>query len=365
MLKVLFILHYPPPIHGAAMVGEFIKNSKLVNKQYDTTYINLGLSQEVAAVGKAGFQKIRDYIKLLKKVYTHLKYFEPNICYITPTSKGIGLYKDLPVIAIAKCFKVKMVYHFHNKGVQKKQDFFFDNLLYRWMFKNVKVILLSKHLYTDVKKYVNEKNVYYCANGIKDMSSNSAPKTKHNAQQPIQLLFLSNLNSSKGIWVMLKACKRLMQQNHNFHCTFVGSVGDVSAEQFKTAVSELQLDNSVTYAGKKYGQEKEEVFKKVDIFVHPTLDDCVPLVILEAMQYNLPVISTYEGGIPDLVEDGKTGYLVHQNDDNELAERIKKLMLDQDLRITLGNAGRDAYERKFTATVFEQRLTTILKQIAN
>ena len=72
--------------------------------------------------------------------------------------------------------------------------------------------------------------------------------------------------------------------------------------------------------GRKYEKEKEETFAKADIFAFPTYynNECFPLVLLEAMQHSLPVVSTFEGGIPDIVDEGEAGFLVAQKNAEKL-----------------------------------------------
>ncbi len=360
--KILFILHYPPPIHGAAMMGNQIKNSKIVNNTFQTKYINLGISIDVDEIGKNSFTKIFRYLQMIINVYNHLYSFRPNLCYLTPTAHGIGLYKDIPIILLIKLFNIKLVYHFHNKGVKNNENKFIDDLIYRWMFNNANVILLSKYLYSDIKKYVSEQKIYYCINGIPDLNSN--PNIEINkSNDNIKILFLSNLIESKGINILLKSCQKLKQKKLNFNCTFVGDIGDFTEEKFNRFANQLNILDVVHYAGKKYNQSKVLEFKNADIFVHPTLEDCVPLVILEAMQYSLPIISTFEGGVPDLIIDGKTGYIVPKNNVDDLVEKIEKLIKSSKLREKLGRASRKKYESEYTLSHFEQNMTEILTKI--
>lgn len=92
---------------------------------------------------------------------------------------------------LAKLFGISLVLHFHNKGVSKNQDRFLDHLLYKILFKNTKVILLSTYLYYDIKKYVKEDSVFYCPNGISEIKFQSNAEILKS--DTVQLLFLSNL----------------------------------------------------------------------------------------------------------------------------------------------------------------------------
>ena len=142
---------------------------------------------------------------------------------------------------------------YHNKGVKTKQDNFFHNFFYKILFKNTKVILLSNLLYDDVKKYVNVEDVYYCPNGI-PVIEYEKPNTNKN--QILELLFLSNLIKSKGVFVLLDALKILKNKKISFHCNFVGGEGDISSQQLKQKISELNLEDVVTYHGKQFSADK-------------------------------------------------------------------------------------------------------------
>lgn len=362
--RILFILHIPPPVHGSAIVGEQIKNSAVINNNLISRYINLGTSNTIDEIGKKGIDKYFRYFSILIQVVKQLIIFRPNLCYLAITAKGPAFYKDAIVALLVKLFGVKIVYHFHNKGVSKKQHKAPDNFLYRKVFKNTNAILLSKHLYADVEKYFNPEHVYYCPNGIPDVAYKQTRIDKTH-RDTVEILFLSNLIESKGLFVLLEACKILHEKQLPFHCTFVGGVGDATPAQFQMKVRELDLQNKIVYAGKKYGKEKEEVFVNADIFVHPTFEDCFPIVLLEAMQYSLPAISTFEGGIADIIADSKTGFLVPPKDAIILANKLKILIKNPELRIRMGQAARSRYENEFTLNVFEERLKEILNNLVH
>jgi glycosyltransferase involved in cell wall biosynthesis len=361
--KILFIIHLPPPVHGSAMVGQYIKDSKIINISFETSFINLTTSKTVDEIGKNPLIKISRYFKVLLKVSINLIKHNPKIVYIAINAKGIGFYKDFPIVLLTKLFGKKLVLHYHNKGVQLKQHRFFDNIFYRILFKNTKVILLSERLYKDVSKYVNKENVFFCPNGIQVPNAVEEVLPKNNVVP--QLLFLSNLIETKGVFVLLEALRILKDNGIVFHCNFVGGAGDISSKQLNQKIKDLNLQEYVTYLGKKYGDDKYEIFQSSDIFVFPTFyhNECFPLVLLEAMMFGLPIISTSEGGIPDIVQDGETGFIVDKQNPKELAEKIKYLIENPDNAILMGKKGQEMFFKHYTLEVFEERLTHILNQI--
>lgn len=364
--KTLFILHLPPPIHGAAVVGKYIQQSSHINKEFQCRYINLSTSRTINEIGTGAIIKWWRYLEIIVQIFWNLLVFRPDIVYISLTAKGFGFYKDALLAMLVKSFGKKVVYHFHNKGVIERQNVRIDNWLYKKVFKRAEIILLSKYLYSDIQKYVAKEQVHYCPNGIPDTSICKLVKAQDDERKKVTLLFLSNLIASKGIFVLLDACAILKQKRIPFECVFVGGIGDVSNEQFTKKVCELDLEQEVFYIGKRYGNEKNEIFQNADIFVLPTYyhNECFPLVLLEAMQFSLPIISTLEGGIPEIVEDRQTGFLVPKRDVNALVEKLELLINNKELRASMGIAARNKYEEKFTLGHFEKSLTSILHQIS-
>ncbi len=390
--RVLFVIHFPPPVHGPAVIGGFIKESKIINRPFDCRYINLGTSTSVEEIGKGGFQKLSRYISIIRQVKRQLSDFRPDLCYLTPNSQGPGFYKDAVIIALVKLSGKKIIYHFHNKGVSLRQDRFFDNLLYRFVFRNADVILLSKLLYTDVQKYVPENRVHYCPNGIPDLikkgirnqesgTRNLEPGTLNlepgtwnlepgtwNLEPGTRnlepnILFLSHLIESKGVFILIEACSILKERNVNFHCTIAGGEAELNVPELEKIITKKDLNSFVSLTGAVNDDEKIKLMSSADIFVHPSFNDCLPLVLLEAMQYSLPIVSTFEGAIPDVVEDCVTGFLVPQKDAVTLADKLEVLVKDPELRLKMGQAGRLKYEREFTLEKFERRMVEILEEV--
>lgn len=369
--KVFFIMHMPPPIHGAAMVGKFIHDSYLVNEEFTCQYMNMMLANSLENIGKIGFNKLRLFIDQLLKIKNIIKSYKPNLVYLTPNSAGGAFYKDFLILKFVQfclCLFVrksspKIVVHFHNKGVVRRQNLFIDNVLYRLFFKKVKVILLANVLYKDVEKYVTRDNVYICANGI--LECNPVSLNVKRSDGVVRLLFLSNLLISKGVIVLLDALEKLKESDYSFFCSFVGGETDeMNATSFLSEVERRNLSNYVSYEGSKYGEYKIEYFKTSDIFVFPSLNDAFPLVLIEAMQHKLPIISTNEGGIPDMVIDGENGLICEKNAES-LANSLIKLLENAELRHQLGENGYLKYKNEFTIDSFEKKFVEILHEITN
>jgi len=364
MKRILLILHFPPPVHGSSMVGQMIKNSQLINSSFDCRYINLLVSRNIIETRKFSFLKFFRFIGVCLKLFIEITLRRPDVCYLALSLTGLSFYKDVLLVVWLRLFHVKKIYHLHNKGVSQNQTKKIYRLLYHFVFKDADVILLSNRLYKDIETFVPLSKVHICPNGIEDLALNYKPKLS-TLIKPVKILFLSNLIDSKGVTVLLEACLILLNNGIDIECDFVGAEGDMSIAQFEEKVTQHGMDKKVKYLGMKFGYEKQDILMNADIFALPTFysNECFPLTILEAMSSRLPVISTFEGGIPDIIEDRVTGFLVPQKNVETLAAKLKMLIQNSKLRHRLGIAGRQKFEMEFTVDIFERNLKSILQQI--
>ena len=358
MKKILFILHLPPPIHGSSIVGKNIIRSTIIKKKYNTKYINLSTSREVKSIGLISLKKIYRFFSIFFSVLKNLIFWKPDLFYIAISVTGKALYKDSLIVILAKIFNVKILYHLHNKGVRKNKKAI-NHYLYKFIFRNTNIILISKLLYNDISQFVSKKQVFYCANGIEKKQ-----KITLNKKNKIpKILFFSNIYKSKGVYVLLEACQILKNKGIKFICEIVGNWGDISEYNFNKKLQKMNLTKNVHHKFANNSIEKEKYMIESDIFVHPTLEDCFPLVLLEAMQNNLPVISTIEGGIPDIIENNINGFLVPKNNSKILASKVELLIKNKNLCHSMSLKARSKYENKYTLHKFENELLMLFKKI--
>ncbi len=361
-VPVLLVLHMPPPIHGAAMVGKYIHDSELINSEYECYYINLATASGLGDIGKFKIKKVFSLLQLLCKIHHSVKEIKPKLVYITPNAKGGPFYKDFVVVMMLKRMGCKVITHYHNKGVLTRQNKTFDHFLYKRFFKGLKIILLSESLYPDVQKYVKKEDVFICPNGIPERSEKCKVTNERSSAIP-HVLFLSNLLIEKGVLVLLDALKILKEKGCSFVIDFVGGeTAEMNNERFDLEVQQRGFQDVVRYHGKQYGKDKNAFWEKANVFVFPTFyqNECFPLVLLEAMQHGLPIITTDEGGIPDIVKDGENGLICKKNNPEDMAEKLMTLLDNEQLRLKMGQDGYKKYQEKFTLEIFERRFSDIL-----
>jgi len=159
----------------------------------------------------------------------------------------------------------------------------------------------------------------------------------------------------KGLVYLLRAIASLRAEFANLVLEIAGSGPERAT--LEREVQRLGLSDGVRFLG--WVEELAPVLARWEVFVLPSLEEGFGIAALEAMAAGLPVVASAVGGIPELVEDGRTGWLVPPADPRALAERLRALLLDAGRRRALGEAGR--------ARAFEQfsmaRLVTEISRV--
>lgn len=362
--RLLLIAQLPPPVHGSATISKIICESSVMHSTFNMRILPLHFSKSMKDLGTLSFGKMIKMLGFALKIMSVIRHFKPDLVYFTLSPKGLSFYRDVVYVVILKLFGSRIVYHLHVKGVKKESKRnLFKRILYKFVFKNTDIITLSRYLVDDVAA-VYSKSPYVVNNGVYAVSEKSSliiNKKKHPGN--ITLLYLSNLVRTKGIFVFLEAVLWLSKKYGNLSARIVGNPADISREEVQAYILENNLTNTIVVDHALYDEEKYEAFKTADIFIHPTLNDAFPLVILEAMQFALPVISTFEGAIAEIVTDGITGYLVPKNDPLALAQKAEELICNPEKRIQMGKAGKEKFLTHYTADKLEKNLRDVLLAI--
>lgn len=360
--RILFLVQHPPPIHGVSLMNQYIKDSSLINLEFNCNYINLTTTQSIKDIGKHSVKKYFSSCLIYLKLIQSLIGKKYNLCYVTLSPHGIALVKDALVVFICKLFRKKVIIHLHGKGIKREiEDSVIKKLFYKFIFHNTAVICLSSLLIDDIKS-VFKGTPYILANGLPDHASKY--NKLYTTDKTIKILFLSNMVISKGILDLLRSLKALHDNGVNFSCHLVGKEGDISFDELQKIIDSYHLTSKVFIQGAKYCEDKLFELQIADFFVFPTSNDAFPLVLLEAMMFGLPVITTYEGAIPEIVKNDVTGYLCQQNNTIELAEKIKLFIDHSELIEKFGKAARQKYVDCYQLEAFETNFIDIMKQVA-
>jgi glycosyltransferase involved in cell wall biosynthesis len=194
-------------------------------------------------------------------------------------------------------------------------------------------------------------------------------KRKSNYKADNIILYVGRLVRFKGLEYLLHAAKILDQYNIKFKVMLVGE-GPLENE-LKDLAARLNVQHLIEFKGFVSDDELPSIYENSQIFVHPSVElsdgrrDGIPVSLMEAMSMELPVVSTYCSGIPELVEDGWNGILVRQRDPLQLAEAIRYLLENPSVAREYGKRGREKIIREHDIKKNTKRLLDIFKEVVS
>jgi colanic acid/amylovoran biosynthesis glycosyltransferase len=188
------------------------------------------------------------------------------------------------------------------------------------------------------------------------------------SDEPPLILAIGRLVEKKGFDVLIRACELLRVGRVRFRCLIVGK-GEL-ADDLNALISALDLEQHVELAGPLPREKLLELLPRASVVAAPCVvgsdgnRDGLPTVLTEAMALKVPVVATPVTGIPELVEDGRTGLIVPERDPAALAAAIRRLLDETDTARRLAEAGRERVERDFDLQLNVGELRTLFEASA-
>lgn len=176
-----------------------------------------------------------------------------------------------------------------------------------------------------VKYYSPSSTYYHCEEAIRDEIYNSPVKWKFHSRKKIRLITIGNAGSLKGNEMMLRAAWLLKNQFHvDFEWLYTSDEYQLSF--FEKVIGIKHDDVNIKLIGRLSASEIVTQLADADFYIHPAIIDNSPNTVCEAQLIGTPIISTNAGGIPSLIEDGKTGFLYPYSEPHALAFKIMNLV---------------------------------------
>src|SRR5437667_11142107 len=178
------------------------------------------------------------------------------------------------------------------------------------------------------------------------------------------IIAVGRLIAKKGFADLIRACGLLAESGKSFQCEIIGE-GQLENE-LRAQIDQLNLQDRVALSGAKPQREVRQRLAAASVFVLPSVIDAhggmdnLPTVIMEAMATGLPVISTDIGGIPEMVVQNETGFLVSPGDATALADAIEKLISDAVLAQKMGRVGYERAQKLFSIERNVRELCTLI-----
>ncbi|MBD3626492.1 glycosyltransferase family 4 protein [Cyclobacterium sp.] len=260
-----------------------------------------------------------------------------RIVHIHGCHSGSFYRKFLVFLIVKYLFSKKVIYHIHASDFPDfyKNSFFVTKKSIEFLMGNVDLLLC---LSSDWKRYFEEnfnvKKILILENIIEPAAHKSTTKN----EKLVIAVFLGIIGERKGIFDLLEVINVNKTFFKNKFQLIIGGNGD--ERRLKKYITSHGLSDLVTYEGWVKGEKKQELYSKADVFVLPSYNEGLPVSILEAMEYGLPVLSTPVGGIGEIVHDKVNGFLIPPGDKRALFDALKLLIEDDHMRKQMGEMSK-------------------------
>jgi glycosyltransferase involved in cell wall biosynthesis len=321
---------------------------------YNVVSVEKGFSRRQEEIGKPQLRKLVRSVHLLSDIRRAQQRYKPDLAIYFISVAKPALLVDIAMLRYLKHIGIPYILYFHGRGYATlaESDSLFAFLLRRVLGEAKGGIVLGERLKEDVVPFIKAHKLLTVPNAIPWTERVSRLYTNKTS---LQVLFLANLEPSKGAMEYLRAAHEVLKIRQDIRFVLAGPCRDKAFEtQLSTYIERAGLRNYIEMTGAVYGADKEELFARSDIFVFPTRYryEAFSLVNLEAMRAGLPVISSDVGCIPEEVRHGISGYIVNSEKPLEIAHYIGILADSPELRQHLGEAGRSAYEETYCMAAY-------------
>lgn len=371
MLKVLILAPTPPPFGGMTIMVQRYVESDLAGVQL--FHIRMALSSDASEIGVFRLAKIVHMFKLIARtVYCRFVDGARILYYVPAGPHRLPMFRDLLILLSTRWLFDKTIFHFHSAGLSELYGQLpsWQQWLFRRAYFNADAAIRLSEFNPEDGRRLNAKRDYVIPYGIDDPCRDwevARPKEAVGPDNPLRILFVAILYESKGLMVLLEACSKLAGRGVPFQLEVVGHWQKQEfADRVHDRIRELKLGKRVRFLGTLIGDEKFAAYRRADVFCFPTYFECESfgLVLLEAMANGLPVVATRWRGIPSVVDEGQTGYLVETHDAEAVADRLACLAQNPELREHMGVAGRKRFEREFRISRHLDRMREVMLEVA-
>ena len=258
-------------------------------------------------------------------------------------------------VIVAKVMRRKVVLHIHGGGF--KDYYMKESRFVRFVLNKADALItLSaswKMFFVDAALH---RNVHVVPNIISKPINKSV-----NHDGSFHLLYMGQITKAKGVFDLVE----FIAENKDFYkgklILDIGG-GMYDADKLRNFIIDNKIDDIVHFHGWLTGDSKAEIFNLADAYILPSYVEGVPISILEAESYGLPILSTTVGGIPEIVDEGKNGFLFRPGDKQGMKKAIDTIMGNRELMASMGCHSKELSYKNYPASV-ERNLIEVYRSL--
>jgi glycosyltransferase involved in cell wall biosynthesis len=318
-------------------------------ERYDCVYV---------ASHRAGgaWVKVTTAVKAWARVAVLLRKLDAPLVHVQTASRG-SFWRKFVVCLLARAAGRPYIVHLHGGGFTRFYESESGSLgrhcIRSTLAHAALVIALSEEWRDRLLRICPTAKVEVLHNAVA-IPETVVPRRVADAGQT--LLFLGHLLRDKGVYDLVRACAAVASRFPRLKLV-LGGVGNI--DKVQELAAQLGIPERVSCPGWLGPEQKAAALASSTIFLLPSYAEGMPMALLEAMSWGMPVVATPVGGIPQLVQHEVNGMLVAPGDVDGLAASIARLLEDMPLRVRIGAAARATVEAGFSLDEAVARLSGI------
>lgn len=335
--NICMIVQDPMVKGGISAVVNGYRNS-ILEKRFNIFYIES--YKDGNKIGKL-IKGINSYFKFIKILMKE----NLDIIHIH-SSFGASFYRKLPFIYLSSFSKKTIINHIHGADFN---SFYLEaptlkkRLIKKAYTKCSLLIALSNEWKENLSMIVPDDKIkvinnFSCLNEDAIMNKTIEKDNK-------QILFLGEIGKRKGCYDIPKVVAKVCEAMPNVKF-ILGGTGEIN--EIKKNLIELGIDKNIEFPGWVRGEQKDKFLRTSDIFFLPSYNEGMPMAILDAMGYGLPIVSTNVGGIPKIVSDDENGYLFEPGDVDGFVRGLINILKDNKKLQTFSKRSYEIASEKYS-----------------
>lgn len=359
--RLIVIGPLPPPHHGVTISTSLVLANPVLRDCFQVDHLDTSDHRTGADIGRWDFTNVRLGVGAILRLAWRLG-GTPGVVYLPLSQSTPGVLRDSMFVFAASVRGWRVAVHLRGGEFG---DYYrrVHPIMRHWIRATLarvdSVAVMGESLKAMFEGLASAERITVVANGTPEF----VPK-RPIQRDPEHVLFLSNLRRRKGVLEAVEAALLVLANRPSTRFTFAGGW---ESRELELAVRRRAgtTNGRIEFRGPVFGAEKNQLLGSAVVLLFPPVEpEGHPRVVLEAMAAGLPVVSTDRGAIGEMVEDGRSGFVLDNPEPELLADRMIMLLEDSDLRETMGRAARERYLAHFTQEKADQALTDWLARIA-
>lgn len=382
---VVAFIPLPPPYAGPEIITSAIFDGLELKTGWHLIVVKSNVRFSNENKGQMNLSGIFVSLKTLSKLFGSCLQRRPQIVYFLLSSSKMGFLRDFFVIMIAKIFRCKVIAHYHGSNFHK----FYENagLFYRCLIRLGlmgvnSLIVQAKILIPTFCNIYPQKQLRVLYNGLPHEIFSRASHFKRKIDKnKVRILFLSHICFTKGFYDLILAYEKLRDSYNNIELCVAGDLllNPSTQKEFLSGEHRVFYEKNyanihqkikcsledrseleIEYKGFVQSEMKFLLYEESDIYVLPSYTEGFPVAMLEAMAFGLSLIVTPTGAIPEVIQEEENALFVRPGDTSMLQQKLERLVIDEALRVKMGEKNRELALNKFGIQTVQEQFTNIV-----